>query len=129
MDSNRTKPGWYPVFDNKIDQLVGIDVQTNMEYNTIQTVAFQHHFLHDMWSAFKATTGTVPNVAKGATGSTGIANVTLPKLSTVCVSAAHIGSNDTMWAEGPQSSVEKFPSSDQRLHWGCLDYKLYRSQL
>lgn len=105
INSNASMPGWYQVFNDNVGHLVGIDLQNDSANKTFRTTALQHHSVHDMWTAM--INGNFALAIK-ASAWTGLVNVTLPIVSTVCVSAINNGTFDTVWTEGPAANSSVF---------------------
>ena len=83
--------------------------------SVIRTTALQHHGVRDMWTHLSESGNSV---AKEASGWTGIINVTLPILSTTCVSAPNNGSINPIWADMPQSAAS--PSTTLSVYIGAV---------
>lgn len=101
MNSDMSMPGWYEVYNNNVSHLVGIELRNNSD-NTIRTAAVQHQWIRSIWTNLTQENNSL---AKEASAWAGIANLTVPLLSTVCVSAINSNSTDNstmnMWAGTP----------------------------
>lgn len=114
MNSDRSNPGWYEIYNDNVDKLAGIYLPTENPNNTFSTIALQHHGVRDMWTDQR----TKSLVAKGATGWTGILNVTLPMLSSKCIPAVNYEFNDTVHVDPPLSTDPS--SSTMIVHVGAV---------
>lgn len=90
-------PGWYEVYNDNSNHLVGIELLNNQD-NVIQTTAVQHQWVHDIWTRLSQDNNSL---AQGASAWTGIANITVPLLSTTCINAANYNSTMNLWADSP----------------------------
>lgn len=115
MSNDPARSGWYEVFNDNVDHLVGIDLQTNNPEKVIRTTALQHHSVHDTWTHLIESGNSL---AKVASGWMGIVNITLPILSTTCVSAPNNGSIIPIWADMPQSAAS--PSTTLSVYIGAV---------
>ena len=102
MASDKSNPSWYEVYNDQTGHLAGIYLpNTTRDSTAVLTTAVQHGQISHILNSFKLRNDSVGHLAEGASGGTGILNVTTPFLSTTCISAVNNGFIDNLVVDIP----------------------------